>query len=46
METAVWIAQGLLAAVFAMASATKLLRSKAERLTQPSMAWVEDFDER
>ena len=46
METAVWIAQGLLAAVFAMAVATKLLRSKAERLTQPSMAWVEDFDER
>ena len=45
METAVWIAQGLLAAVFLMAGSMKL-RSKAELLTQPSMAWVEDFDER
>jgi hypothetical protein len=46
METAIWIAQGLLAAVFAMAGATKLARSKTELLAQDSMAWVEDFEER
>jgi uncharacterized membrane protein YphA (DoxX/SURF4 family) len=42
----IWIAQGVLAAVFAMAGATKLAPSKAEFLAQDSMAWVEDFEER
>ena len=46
MEAVIWISQGLLAAVFAMAGATKLARSKAMLATQASMAWVEDFDER
>jgi hypothetical protein len=46
METVIWIAQGLLAAVLAMAGLTKLARPKTELLTQGSMAWVEDFDER
>jgi hypothetical protein len=46
METLIWIAQGLLAAVLAMAGATKLAQSKAELLASDSMAWVEDFGER
>jgi hypothetical protein len=46
VETVIWIAQGVLAAVFAMAGAIKLARSKASLLAQQSMAWVEDFEER
>ena len=46
METVIWIVQGLLAAVFAMAGVTKLAQPKAKLLASNSMAWVEDFDER
>jgi uncharacterized membrane protein YphA (DoxX/SURF4 family) len=46
METVIWIAQVLLAAVLAMAGTTKLAQSKAELLGSDNMAWVEDFDER
>ena len=46
METVIWIAQGVLAAVFAMASVMKLAQSKAALLASDSMAWIEDFAER
>ena len=43
METAIWIAQGLLAAVLLMAGSMKLAQPK-ERLAAAGQAWVEDFD--
>jgi uncharacterized membrane protein YphA (DoxX/SURF4 family) len=43
METAIWIAQGLLAAVLLMAGSMKLAQPK-ERLAASGQAWVEDFD--
>ena len=43
METAIWIAQGLLAAVLLMAGPMKLAQPK-ERLAAAGQAWVEDFD--
>ena len=46
METVIWIAQGVLAAVFAMAGVMKLAQSKAALLASGSMAWAEDFAER
>ena len=46
METVIWIAQGVLAAVFAMASVMKLAQSKAALFASDSMAWIEDFAER
>ena len=46
METVIWIAHGVLAAMFAMAGVTKLAQSKAKLLGSGSMAWVEDFAER
>jgi uncharacterized membrane protein YphA (DoxX/SURF4 family) len=45
METAIWIAQGLLAAVLLMAGSMKLAQPK-ERLAASGQAWVEDFDAR
>ena len=43
METVIWIAQGLLAAVLVMAGSMKLAQPK-ERLAASGQAWVEDFD--
>ena len=43
MNTAVWIAQGLLAVAMLGAGAMKLSKPKAELKTS-GMAWVEDFD--
>lgn len=43
METALWIAQGVLAAAFLMAGTMKLTRSK-EHLSE-SMGWVEQFEQ-
>ena len=43
METVIWIAQGLLAAVLLMAGSMKLAQPK-ERLAASGQAWVEDFD--
>lgn len=43
MGVALWVAQGLLAAVFLAAGATKLTRPK-EKLAK-NMAWVEDFSQ-
>ena len=43
METVIWIAQGLLAAVLLMAGSMKLAQPK-ERLAAAGQAWVEDFD--
>jgi uncharacterized membrane protein YphA (DoxX/SURF4 family) len=45
METVIWIAQGLLAAVLLMAGSMKLAQPK-ERLAASGQAWVEDFDAR
>jgi uncharacterized membrane protein YphA (DoxX/SURF4 family) len=41
MDTALWIAQGVLAAVFLAAGITKLIRSR-EKLAE-TQGWVEDF---
>lgn len=43
MNAVVWIAAGLLAAVFLMAGAMKLARSKAQLAANPSMGWAADF---
>jgi uncharacterized membrane protein YphA (DoxX/SURF4 family) len=43
METAIWIAQGVLAAVLLMAGSMKLAQPK-ERLAAAGQAWVEDFN--
>jgi ABC-type Fe3+-siderophore transport system permease subunit len=42
MNVLVWILQGVLAAAFAAAGATKSIQSK-EKLAKSGMAWVEDF---
>jgi uncharacterized membrane protein YphA (DoxX/SURF4 family) len=39
----VWIVTALLAAMFLMAGAMKLVKSKAQLLESPSMVWAEDF---
>ncbi len=44
MNIALWIAQGILAAVFLMAGGMKLMKSKEELAGQ--MGWVEHFSER
>lgn len=44
MDTALWIAQGLLAVAFLGAGVLKLVKSKAE--LAPRMAYVEDFSAR
>jgi uncharacterized membrane protein YphA (DoxX/SURF4 family) len=46
METVIWIAQGLLAAVFLSSGSLKLARSHAELVARPDMQWVEDFGPR
>ena len=43
MSVAVWVVTGLLAALFLMAGAMKLAKSKAQLLENASMGWVEDF---
>jgi uncharacterized membrane protein len=43
MNTALWVAQGLLAAVFAMSGTTKLARSREQLKDQ--LPWVEDFSD-
>ena len=43
MNTALWIAQGLLAAAFLMAGLMKVVKSKEELSEQ--MGWVDDFSE-
>ena len=45
MNTAVWIAQGLLALAMLGAGSMKLAKSKAELQASGSMDWVEDFPE-
>lgn len=42
METVIWIVQGLLALVFLMAGAMKMMQPK-EKLAE-TMGWVEDFE--
>lgn len=41
MDTALWIAQGVLAAMFLMVGSMKLMRSKAQLAER--MEWVNDF---
>jgi hypothetical protein len=43
VNVVVWIVTGLLAALFLMAGAMKLAKSKAQLLDNPSMGWAEDF---
>lgn len=43
MNVVVWIVTGLLAALFLMAGAMKLAKSKAQLVENPSMGWAEDF---
>lgn len=43
MNVAVWIASGALAALFLLAGAMKLVKSKSELGANPSMRWAEDF---
>ncbi len=45
METAVWIAQVVLATVFAFAGLLKLTQSR-ERMVGLGQTWVEDFEDR
>ena len=43
MNVVVWVVTGLLAALFLMAGAMKLAKSKAQLLENASIGWVEDF---
>lgn len=43
MSVVVWVVTGLLAALFLMAGAMKLAKSKAQLLENASMGWVADF---
>jgi uncharacterized membrane protein YphA (DoxX/SURF4 family) len=43
VNVVVWIVTGLLAALFLMAGAMKLAKSKAQLVENPSMGWAEDF---
>lgn len=45
MDIAVWIVTGLLAAMFLMAGATKLAKSKEQLVTDPKMGWAQPFPE-
>ena len=45
MNTAVWIAQGLLAVAMLGAGAMKLTQSKAQLVASGNMDWTEDFAE-
>lgn len=42
MNTALWIVQGVLAAMFLMAGMMKLAKSKEELAANPMMGWVDD----
>jgi uncharacterized membrane protein YphA (DoxX/SURF4 family) len=44
LETVIWVAQTLLAAVFATAGMMKLTQPRAKLLASGSTAWVEDFE--
>lgn len=43
MNVAAWIVSAVLAALYVMAGFTKIVKSRAEMLTEPRLAWVEDF---
>lgn len=43
METVIWIAQGLLAAIMLMAGTQKLARTKEQLLASGTMNWTEEF---
>jgi hypothetical protein len=43
VNVAVWIATGLLAAMFLLAGAGKLTKTKGQLLESSAMAWAEDF---
>jgi uncharacterized membrane protein YphA (DoxX/SURF4 family) len=43
MTVVVWIATGLLAALFLMAGSMKVAKSKEQILADPRMGWAEDF---
>ncbi|MCR1785539.1 DoxX family protein [Nocardioides carbamazepini] len=43
MNVVVWIATGLLAALFLMAGSMKVAKSKEQILADPRMGWAEDF---
>lgn len=43
MNIAVWIASGVLAALYLTAGFTKLAKPKQDLLTEPRMSWVGDF---
>lgn len=43
MNTVLWIAAGILAAMMLIAGLTKSLKSREQLLQDPGMAWVEDF---
>ena len=45
METVIWIAQVVLATVFAFAGGLKLTQPR-EKLVSLGQGWVEDFDDR
>ena len=45
MNTAVWIAQGLLALAMLAAGGMKLAQSKQQLMASGSMDWTEDFPE-
>src|SRR5271154_2114679 len=43
MNIALWVVQGLLAAIFLLAGGMKALRSRAQLLANKHMGWVDDF---
>ncbi len=43
METVIWIAQGLLAAIMLMAGTQKLTRTMEQLMASDTMKWTEDF---
>jgi uncharacterized membrane protein YphA (DoxX/SURF4 family) len=43
METVIWIAQGVLAALMLVSGAQKLARTKEQLLASGNMNWTEDF---
>ncbi|MGW6696330.1 DoxX family protein [Nocardia sp. NPDC055049] len=45
MNVVVWIVSGLLAAVFLLAGAMKLAKSKEQLVADPKMGWAEPFPE-
>ncbi|NNF09777.1 MAG: DoxX family protein [Acidimicrobiia bacterium] len=45
MNILFWVLQGLLAAVMLMAGATKAMQGREKLLSEPRMAWVEDYSD-